>query len=179
MQKAIDEFKHASAKNWRSENGLSKNVNGTKSLNDFNKLLNTARRKSFWRNNDFHTWCTCHAMQSWRFTCLQWNRRRNINWYFVKAFLGIINDKGHGTWNSQSNISNSVLTYKRTWGDVNETLYPRQNVSTPVIFNSSDCISVSKEGLLSSIDSVESKSVSVFSLLSNGTLSCLAKDMHL
>lgn len=74
---------------WMIITGLSNEVD----KNDSDK---SSRRK---RSN--HTWCTCQAMQSWRFTCLQWNRRRKINWYFVRAFLGIISDNGHWTWNNQ------------------------------------------------------------------------------
>jgi len=33
------------------------------------------------------TWCICQAPQSWRSTCLQWKRKRKINWYFDNAFF--------------------------------------------------------------------------------------------
>lgn len=67
------------------------------------------------RDCKLHTWCTCHAAHSCRLTCLQWKRKRNINWYLVKAFLDMTSDKGHRTWNPQNEISSWSQWYSEKY----------------------------------------------------------------
>jgi hypothetical protein len=58
------------------------------------------------------TWCNCQVAHSWRSTCLQWKRCRNMSWYLVNAFLEITRDSGHLTYNPSTTLSTESLPAK-------------------------------------------------------------------
>lgn len=103
MQKAINKFEHATTQQWWSGDCSSSHVKGTNSLQifiviDLEKHKRACNIRECMKKKIIHTWCTCHAPQSWRSTCLQRKRKRKINWYFLRAFLDITIDNGHCTW---------------------------------------------------------------------------------